>query len=48
MWTEWEDDIRLRRQDALDRYSEMLAKEIKCVKFIQYKFFEQYNAWKNA
>lgn len=46
MWTEWEDDIRLRRQDALDRYSEMLAKEIKCVKFIQYKFFEQYHALK--
>lgn len=46
MWTEWEDDIRLRRQDALNKYSEILAKEIKCVKFIQYKFFEQYRALK--
>lgn len=46
MWTEWDDDIRLRRPDALERYAEQLAEETTCVKFIQYKFFEQYNALK--
>ncbi|MDE5859995.1 MAG: 4-alpha-glucanotransferase [Oscillospiraceae bacterium] len=46
MWTEWEDDIRLRNPEAMKRYSEMLSHEVKCVKFIQYKFFEQYHALK--
>lgn len=46
MWTEWEDDIRLRKPAALKRYSEMLSKEVRCIKFIQYKFFEQYYALK--
>ncbi|MDE6132801.1 MAG: 4-alpha-glucanotransferase, partial [Oscillospiraceae bacterium] len=46
MWTEWEDDIRLRKPEALKRYSEMLSKEVRCIKFIQYKFFEQYYALK--
>ena len=42
MWTEWEDDIRLRKPEAVERYTEQLGEEIQCVKFIQYKFFEQY------
>lgn len=42
MWTEWEDDIRLRNPEALKRYAELLSSETDCVKFIQYKFFEQY------
>ena len=46
MWTEWEDDIRLRKPEALKRYSKELEKEVMCVKFIQYKFFEQYYALK--
>ncbi|MCM1328735.1 MAG: 4-alpha-glucanotransferase [Ruminococcus sp.] len=46
MWTEWEDGIRLRQPAAVKRYSETLAKDIQCVKFIQYKFFEQYFALK--
>ncbi|MBQ8786046.1 MAG: 4-alpha-glucanotransferase [Oscillospiraceae bacterium] len=46
MWTEWDDDIRLRKAEAVKRYSDMLAEETSCVKFIQYKFFEQYNALK--
>lgn len=46
MWTEWEDDIRTRETEAVQRYSEMLSKEVHCVKFIQYKFFEQYYALK--
>lgn len=46
MWTEWEDDIRLRAPDAVVKYSKELSAEIKCWKFIQFKFFEQYNALK--
>lgn len=46
MWTEWADDIRLRQPEAVKRYSEMLSQEVRCVKFIQYKFFEQYYALK--
>ena len=46
MWTEWEDNIRTREPEAVKWYSEMLAKEVNCVKFIQYKFFEQYYALK--
>lgn len=46
MWTEWDDDIRLRKPDALKKYSELLAKETDCVKFIQYIFFKQYFALK--
>ncbi len=47
MWTEWDDDIRLRKQDAVEKYTEELAEEIRCWKFIQYKFFRQYFALKN-
>lgn len=47
MWTEWDDSIRLRKPEALERYSKLLAEEIQCVKFIQYIFFEQYFALKS-
>lgn len=46
MWTDWDDDIRLREPDAVERYSAELSHEIECWKFIQYKFFEQYFAMK--
>ena len=46
MWTEWEDDIRLRKEDAIEKYTEKLEKEIKCWKFIQYMFFRQYYSLK--
>ncbi len=42
MWTEWEDDIRLRKSSAVQRYTEELSDEILCWKFIQFKFFEQF------
>ncbi len=47
MWTEWDNDIRLRKPEAMERYSQLLAEEIQCVKFIQYIFFEQYFALKS-
>ncbi len=46
MWTEWDDDIRLRKKAAVAGYIKMLQKEINCWKFIQFKFFEQYLALK--
>lgn len=46
MWTEWDDDIRLRKTEAVEKYTEELAEDIRCWKFIQYKFFEQYSALK--
>lgn len=46
MWTKWDDDIRLRKQDALDKYTEKLSEEIYAWKFIQYVFFRQYKALK--
>lgn len=46
MWTEWDDGIRLRRAESVNRYKEQLADSMKYVKFVQYKFFEQYFALK--
>ena len=44
-WTEWEDeDIRLRRRSAVERYREELAEDIRLFTYIQYLFFQQWNA----
>ena len=40
-WTEWEDeDIRLRRPDALARYRELLQADIQMYTCIQFLFFQ--------
>lgn len=46
MWTSWDDDIRLREENALAKYTEKLFDEINTQKFIQYIFFKQYKALK--
>ncbi len=46
MWTEWDDDIRLREAEAVERYSMELSDDILCWKFMQYEFFKQYFALK--
>lgn len=44
-WTEWEDeDIRLRKEDALAKYRQELAEDINLFIYIQYLFFRQWNA----
>ncbi|MGN0135785.1 4-alpha-glucanotransferase [Anaerotignum sp.] len=44
-WTEWEDeDIRLRKADALERYRWELADDMEVFIYIQYLFFRQWNA----
>ena len=42
-WLEWDDeDIKLRRQEAMERYSSMLEDDIRFYEFIQFMFFKQY------
>lgn len=42
-WTQWEEDIKLRRPAAIEKYSEELKDEIRFVKWCQYIFFRQWN-----
>ncbi len=46
-WTEWDEDIKLRKSEAITRYSEELREEIEFQKFIQYHFYLQWSALKN-
>ena len=41
-WTEWDDDIRFRREDALIKYRQESAEKIEFRKFLQYIFFKQW------
>ena len=44
-WTEWADeDIRLRKEDALTKYRQELADDMELFIYIQYLFFQQWNA----
>lgn len=43
---EWDDDIRLRKQQAIDEYSDRLSEDIGFYKFMQYEFFKQWYALK--
>ena len=43
-WLEWDEDVRFRRPAAMEKYKEELKEEIDYWKFLQFKFFEQ---WEN-
>lgn len=45
-WTEWDEDIRLRKPEALKKYGEELAEEIECYAFQQYQFMHQWQSLK--
>ena len=46
-WTEWEDEsIRLRTDEGVKAYKKKLSKEISFWKFVQYKFYEQWEAFR--
>ena len=45
-WTEWEDDIKLRKPEALKAYGEKLADEVCFYQFQQYYFAKQWKALK--
>lgn len=42
-WLKWDEDIKMRTPEAMDKYAQMLADEIDFWKFCQFKFFEQWN-----
>ncbi len=41
-WIEWDEDIRLRRPEAMERYRKELADDIDFYVFIQYHFYDQW------
>lgn len=43
-WLEWPEDIRLRKQAAVDKYRVELAEDIHLFTYIQYLFYQQWNA----
>lgn len=45
-WSIWDDDIKFRKPDAIKKYSAELSEDIEFYKFIQFKFFEQWNKLK--
>lgn len=46
-WLEWPDeDIRMRKQKAVEQYQEKYAYEIRFWMFVQFKFFEQWTRLK--
>lgn len=46
-WMKWEEPIRLRKPEAVKRYEELLMEEIGYWKFLQFKFYEQWEQLKN-
>lgn len=45
-WTEWPEDIRLRKESAIEEYKETYKDEILFYEFLQYLFAKQWNALK--
>lgn len=41
-FSEWDEDIRMRKSDALERYKIELSDDISFYKFLQYKFMQQW------
>ncbi|OVE66558.1 4-alpha-glucanotransferase [Clostridium diolis] len=42
-WYEWDEDIRLREPEAINRYKILLEDEIGFWRFLQYEFYKQWN-----
>lgn len=45
-WLYWDEDIRMCESEALERYRQMLSRNIDFYKFMQYKFYEQWEKLK--
>ncbi len=45
-WVEWEDELRLRKKKAIEEAAERLKTEVGFYKFMQYKFFSQWEELK--
>jgi 4-alpha-glucanotransferase len=46
-WQRWDEDIKYRKKDAIERYSIKLKDEIRFWEFCQFKFHEQWNKLKD-
>lgn len=46
-WTQWEDDIKFRKPEAMTKYRDELSDEIRYVKFCQYTFFRQWTHFRS-
>ncbi|TDX51420.1 4-alpha-glucanotransferase [Orenia marismortui] len=46
-WHEWDEDIKLRNKEAMDRYKAELSTDIEFQQFIQYIFFKQWTKVKD-
>ncbi len=42
IWTEWDTELKFRKENALDKYSTLLDEEIRFRKFMQFLFFRQW------
>lgn len=47
MWQEWEEDIRLRKEDTIEHYQELLKEKIDFYKYLQYLFTRQWETLKD-
>jgi 4-alpha-glucanotransferase len=45
-WQTWDEDIRLREPEAIEKYKKLLSDEIRYWKFLQYEFYKQWKALK--
>lgn len=45
-WESWNEDLRLRKQETLDHFKELLKEDINFYQFLQFKAYEQYAALK--
>ena len=45
-WNTWERDIRLRHPEAIERWTETLAAEVRYQRYLQFEFFRQWSALK--
>ena len=45
-WTEWPEDIKMREDSAVRRWERKLRNEIRFWKFVQFKFYEQWESFR--
>ena len=45
-WTEWPEDIKMRDESAVRRWERKLRNEIRFWKFVQFKFYEQWESFR--
>lgn len=46
-WQEWDEDIKLRKPEAIEKYRKELSDEIEFWNFVQYEFFNEWNELKS-